>query len=94
MIPKWVRAFGLFWYDFIVGDDWLLAVGVIVGLGVTALLAHEVTVPSWWVLPVAVLGVVTISVLRAGFKAMRPAPSAPPPVHTTALNEQHPAPSE
>ena len=35
---KRVRAFGRFWYDFVVGDDWRVAVGVVVALGVTALL--------------------------------------------------------
>jgi len=24
----WLRRFGRFWYDFLVGDDWLAAVGV------------------------------------------------------------------
>lgn len=94
MILKWIRAFGFFWYDFIVGDDWLLAVGVIVGLGVTALLAHVAKVPSWWVLPVSVLLVVTVSVLRAGFKAMRPAPPAEPQMHAAPVIEQQPAASE
>lgn len=29
---KLIRAFGQFWYDFIIGDDWKIAVGVIVAL--------------------------------------------------------------
>ena len=27
-----LRAFGAFWYDFVIGDDWLVAAGVVVGL--------------------------------------------------------------
>lgn len=33
-----VRGFGRFWYDFIVGDDWKIAAGVVVALGLGALL--------------------------------------------------------
>ena len=34
MIGK-LRAFGAFWYDFIVGDDWLVALGVLLALAIT-----------------------------------------------------------
>ena len=27
---KWLAEFGRFWYDFVVGDDWTIAVAVIV----------------------------------------------------------------
>jgi hypothetical protein len=30
-------AFGGFWYDFVVGDDWRVALGVVLALGVTYL---------------------------------------------------------
>ncbi|MGH3381539.1 MAG: hypothetical protein ACRDP6_43100, partial [Actinoallomurus sp.] len=29
---KFLKAFGEFWYDFIIGDDWKIAVGVVVAL--------------------------------------------------------------
>ena len=29
-----LKAFGQFWYDFIIGDDWKIAVAVVVALGV------------------------------------------------------------
>lgn len=54
-----VAAFGRFWWDFVVGDDWVAAAGVVLGLVVTALLG------AWWVLPIAVSIVLTMSVLRA-----------------------------
>jgi hypothetical protein len=54
-----IAAFGRFWWDFVVGDDWVAAAGVIAGLALTAALA------SWWVLPIAVAIVLTMSVLRA-----------------------------
>jgi hypothetical protein len=54
-----VVAFGRFWWDFVVGDDWLAAAGVAAGIGLTALAA------SWWVLPVAVAAVLVLTLLRA-----------------------------
>ena len=54
-----IVAFGRFWWDFVVGDDWVAAAGVIGGLGLTAALA------AWWVLPIAVAIVLTMSLLRA-----------------------------
>lgn len=50
---KYIVGFGQFWYDFIVGDDWTVAVGVVIALAVTALLAHN-GIAAWWLLPVAV----------------------------------------
>jgi hypothetical protein len=55
-----VRAFGAFWWDFVVGDDWRVAVGVAVGLGLTAFLAHR-GLAAWWVLPAAVALVLGVS---------------------------------
>ena len=50
---KYLRAFGLFWWDFIVGDDWRVAAGLAVGLGLTAFLTNAGT-NAWWLLPAAV----------------------------------------
>jgi hypothetical protein len=33
-----LKAFGRFWYEFIIGDDWKIAVAVVVALLATALL--------------------------------------------------------
>ena len=59
-----IRTFGRFWYDFIVGDDWRVAAGVIVALGVCAGLAH-LGAPAWWVLPAATAIVLGSSLRRA-----------------------------
>jgi hypothetical protein len=56
---KHLAAFGRFWWDFIVGDDWLSAAGVAIGLGITGALE------AWWVLPIAVALVLTLSLVRA-----------------------------
>jgi hypothetical protein len=31
-VVKFVKAFGQFWYDFIIGDDWKIAVAVVLAL--------------------------------------------------------------
>jgi hypothetical protein len=59
-----VRAFGAFWYDFVVGDDWRVAVGVIVALAVTYGVSRT-SIPAWWVLPTAVALVLPVSLWRA-----------------------------
>jgi hypothetical protein len=59
-----LRAFGAFWYDFIVGDDWRVAVSVIVALAVTYAVS-KTSVPSWWILPVTVALVLPWSLWRA-----------------------------
>jgi len=59
-----VAAFGRFWWDFVVGDDWVVAGCVAVALGATALLAHG-GVTAWWLMPVAVVLVLWFSLRRA-----------------------------
>jgi hypothetical protein len=58
-----IKAFGRFWYDFIVGDDWRVAVAVVLALAVTSGVART-AVPAWWVLPAAVAIVLTLSLWR------------------------------
>jgi hypothetical protein len=33
---RFIKGFGKFWYDFIVGDDWKVAAAVVLGLSLTA----------------------------------------------------------
>ena len=59
-----IRAFGRFWWDFIVGDDWRAAAGVLLAIGVTAILV-AVNVDAWWLMPAAVAAVLWFSLQRA-----------------------------
>jgi hypothetical protein len=59
-----LAAFGRFWWEFVIGDDWLVAVLVAVGIGATAALAAA-SVAAWWLLPLAVLFVLWLSLRRA-----------------------------
>jgi hypothetical protein len=51
-------------WDFVVGDDWRTALGVVAALGTTALIA-DTTVAAWWITPVAVLVLLALSLRRA-----------------------------
>ena len=60
---KWLKQFGLFWYDFIVGDDWRIAVGVVGAVAIVYLAAHR-GFNGWWILPFAVAILLSFSVVR------------------------------
>ncbi len=61
---KRAQAIGLGVWDFIVGDDWQVALGVVLTLALTALIAGA-TKTDWWIVPAAVLGLLATSVWRA-----------------------------
>jgi hypothetical protein len=61
---RYVAAFGSFWWNFVVGDDWTAAAGIVVAIGATgALAASDIAV--WWVMPLAVVVVLYVSLRRA-----------------------------
>ncbi len=64
-MSRWLRSFGAFWYDFIIGDDWRVAAVVAAALAVTALLVHVASVNAWWLLPAAVIAALGWSLRRA-----------------------------
>jgi len=64
---KWLAQFGKFWYDFIVGDDWRIAVGVVVTITAVFVAAHN-GANWWWLLPFAVALLLSMSV---GFEIRR-----------------------
>jgi hypothetical protein len=59
-----LKAFGAFWYDFVIGDDWLIAAGVVVALTITALVGTT-GVAGWWIVPVAIVILLPLSLWRA-----------------------------
>jgi hypothetical protein len=58
-----LKGFARFWYDFFVGDDWTVALGVVFALAVTYGLSRA-GVPAWWVTPVAIVMLLAFSVRR------------------------------
>lgn len=69
---RWARAFGMFWWDFLVGDTPELTAATVVIVGVTVALAKGVSTTAAWVtLPVLVILALVLSVLRARGRARR-----------------------
>jgi uncharacterized membrane protein len=58
-----LKAFGLFWYDFIVGDDWRVAGAVVVAFLVTWGVSTT-SVSAWWIVPVFVFILIPVTLWR------------------------------
>jgi hypothetical protein len=58
-----IIAVPLFLYNFIVGDDWTVAVAVVAGLVVTAILNANHIV-AWWLMPI-------VAIVATGFSIQR-----------------------
>jgi hypothetical protein len=56
-------------WEFVAGDDWLTAVGVVAALGLTALVSDPDE--AWIVMPLAVAGLLALSVWREARKRDR-----------------------
>jgi hypothetical protein len=57
-----ITGFFRFWYDFIIGDDWIVAAAVALTLVVLlALRSHDL----WWPLPIVVIAILGVSLWRA-----------------------------
>jgi hypothetical protein len=55
-----IKAFFAFLYDFVIGDDWRIAAGVVAGLAVTYAVS-QTSVPPWWILPVLLVALLPAS---------------------------------
>jgi hypothetical protein len=62
-----IRQFGRFWYDFIVGDDWIIAASVVVLVLATALVARRWN--AWPLLPIGVAATLVYSLRRVSKRA-------------------------
>lgn len=62
-----IKAFGAFWYDFVIGDDWVVAAGVVIALLLTYGLSRA-TVAAWWLLPLALAVLLPLSLWREARK--------------------------
>jgi hypothetical protein len=61
---RYLIAFGRFWYEFVVGDDWRVAAGIVTAIALTAIVAGA-GVAAWWVMPLAVVVTLFASLRRA-----------------------------
>jgi len=58
-----LASFGRFLYDFMIGDDRTTAVGVVVAVGLTALVVHAGWA-GWWLPPLVVVASLSLSLWR------------------------------
>jgi len=63
-VAERIRAFAAFWYDFVIGDDWLVAAGVVAGLALTYGLSRA-GAAAWWLLPLCLAVLLPLSLWRA-----------------------------
>ena len=61
---KLLKDFGFFWYDFLVGDDLIGTVIVLVSMESIYLLHHHEGTNAWWLLPLAVASLLPINLFR------------------------------
>lgn len=59
-----------FVWDFVIGDDWRIALGVAVALTVTLVLSDD-GVAVWWLLPIVVALMLSLSVWGVAIGARR-----------------------
>jgi hypothetical protein len=63
-VIKRIKGFFAFWYDFVVGDDWRVAIAVTAALALTYGVGRS-SVPASWIVPAAVVLVIPFSLWRA-----------------------------
>jgi hypothetical protein len=66
-----LRAIGAFWYDFVIGDDWLVATGVVIGLAGTYGL-NRAGLTAWWLAPLLIAVLLPVSLSRAASGSLLP----------------------
>ncbi len=65
-----LAAFGRFLYDFVVGDDPVIAAGVVVAFGLTAVVGDRAG-GGFWIVPAVVVGLLAASLRRASTRSGR-----------------------
>jgi hypothetical protein len=65
LVLRNLRKFAAFWYDFIIGDDWRVALTIAAALAVTTAVNHLTGATVWWIIVVAVTGALPLSIYRA-----------------------------
>jgi hypothetical protein len=68
---RFVKGFGRFWWDFIVGDDWRIAAGVLVVLTAGALLVANTSAPDGLVAALVAVGIVVVAIGSIATSALR-----------------------
>jgi hypothetical protein len=68
---RFARGFARFWWDFIVGDDWRIAAGVVAVLAAGALLVADTSAPDGLVAALVAVGIVAVAIGSIFASALR-----------------------
>jgi hypothetical protein len=68
---RFATGFLRFWWDFVIGDDWRIAAGVVVVLGAGALLVTQTGAPDGLVAVLTALGIVLVAIGSIAASALR-----------------------
>ena len=68
---RFATAFLRFWWDFVIGEDWRIAAGVVVVLGAGALLVAQTGAPDGLVAVLTALGIVLVAIGSIAASALR-----------------------
>ncbi len=71
---RFLSAFARFWWDFVVGDDWRIAAGVVVVLAAGALLVAATEAPDGLVAVLTALGILLVAIASIATGARRNLP--------------------
>jgi hypothetical protein len=70
-VIRFAKGFGRFWWDFIVGDDWRIAAGVLVVLTAGALVVANTSAPDGLVAALVAVGIVAVAIGSIAASALR-----------------------
>jgi len=70
-VIRFAKGFGRFWWDFIVGDDWRIAAGVVVVLTAGALVVANTSAPDGLVAALVAVGIVAVAIGSIAASALR-----------------------
>jgi hypothetical protein len=68
---RFVTGFARFWWDFVIGEDWRIAAGVVVVLGAGAVLVADTGAPDGLVAALTALGIVVVAIASIAASALR-----------------------
>ena len=68
---RFATGFARFWWDFVIGEDWRIAAGVVAVLGAGALLVANTDAPDGLVAALAAQGIVLVAIGSIAASALK-----------------------
>ena len=68
---RFATGFARFWWDFVIGEDWRIAAGVVAVLGAGALLVANTDAPDGLVAALTALGIVLVAIGSIASSALK-----------------------